>query len=405
METINWKKKMEEQLRRSGFTLEVENMANLGLTEIHASSSPLIFYPLRIRLYERMGWLMCTVDATTVKRDEEHPLFERMIAAVFERIVRHLYHAYGFHLLTYIGNTGNYIVPKESDTGEIVHLIAQIWTDRSFLHLETYEEFPALYVTPPWAHQAYAFESTEDEWVIYAGRSGRPASDYRADGTELRSHHLAEGDLFFPIGRIPKQRGLMALTEWLRLERQEVEDFLIAFMRTMRKFDPSFGFSWGATVTFFHGVPVEPYVQVLRLESGRRRYRVMNNSTKHRIAATVSDNPLNCLKEVEKTLRMVQLPEHRVSSLGQLVMGIWQQFELDEETYIQHVAYKGISPFQIEEKIGHALSNQQRIRWIDKTDPHQSIIEYAHLKITFPKRPPGVVTVEPVETSYERGAL
>jgi len=372
METINWKKKMEEQLRRSGFTLQVENMANLGLTEIHASSSPLISYPLRIRLYVRMGWLMCTVDATSVDRNEDHPLFERMIAAVFERIVRHLYHAYDFHVLTYIGNTGNYIAPKESETGEIVRLLAQLWTDRSYLHLETYEEYPALYVTPPWAHQAYAFESTEDEWIIYAGRSGRPATDYRADGTELKPHRLAEGDLFFPVHRIKKDRGTLALAEWLRLERREVEDFMLAFMKTIQKFDPAFGYSWGGTDTFFHGVPVEPYAQVLRLESGKRRYRVMNNSAK---------------------------------SLGQLVMGIWQQFEPDESTYIQEVAYRGISQFQIEEKIGHALANRQRVRWVEKTDPHQSIIEFAHLRISFPKRPPGIVTVEPVESSYERGAL
>lgn len=403
METINWKKKMEEQLRRSGFTLQVENMANLGLTEIHASSSPLIFYPLRVRLYERMGWLMCTVDATTVDRSEEHPLFERMVAAVFERIVRHLYHAYGFHLLTYIGNTGNYIAPKDSETGEIVRLLAQVWNDRSYLHLETYEEYPALYVTPPWAHQAYAFESTDDEWIVYAGRSGRPATDYRADGTELRPHRLSEGDLFFPVDRISKERGPLALAEWLRLERREVEDFMLAFMRTIRKFDPSFGFAWGGTETFFHGVPVEPYAQVLRLESGKRRYRVMNNSAKRLFA--VADDPNACLNEVEQTLRTVRLPDNRVSALGQLVMGIWQQFESDEATYIQEVAYRGISKFQIEEKIGHALANQKRVRWIEKTDPHQSVIEYAHLRVSFPKRPPGLVTVEPIESPYERGAL
>lgn len=403
MMEINWKKKMEEQLRRSGFTLQVENMVNIGMTEIHATSSPLIFYPLRIRLYERMGWLMCTVDATTVNRSDDHPLFERMVAAVFERIVRHLYHAYGFHLLTYIGNTGNYIAPKESETGEIVRLLAQLWNDRSYLHLETYEEFPALYVTPPWAHQAYALESTDDEWIVYAGRSGRSATDYRADGTVLRPHRLSEGGLFFPVDRIPKEPGALALAEWLRLERREVEDFMLAFMRTIRKFDPSFGFAWGGTETFFHGVPVEPYAQVLRLENGKRRYRVMNNSAKRLFA--VADDPLECLNEVEQTLRTVRLPDDRVSSLGQLVMGIWQQFESDESTYIQEVAYRGISQFQIEEKIGHALSNQQRIRWIEKTDPHQSVIEYAYLRITFPKRPPGLVTVEPIESPYERGAL
>lgn len=129
----------------------------------------------------------------------------------------------------------------------------------------------------------------------------------------------------------------------------------------------------------------------------------MNNSAKRLFA--VADDPLECLNEVEQTLRTVRLPDDRVSSLGQLVMGIWQQFESDESTYIQEVAYRGISQFQIEEKIGHALSNQQRIRWIEKTDPHQSVIEYAYLRITFPKRPPGLVTVEPIESPYERGAL
>ena len=178
---------------------------------------------------------------------------------------------------------------------------------------------------------------------------------------------------------------------------------MLAFMKTIQKFDPAFGFSWGGVDTFFHGVPVEPYAQVLRLESGKRRYRVMNNSAKRLFA--VADDPLECLKEVEQTLRTVRLPEQRVSALGQLVMGIWQQLEADETTYIQKVAYRGISQFQIEEKIGHALANRQRIRWIDKADPRQSVIEFAHLRISFPKRPPGIVTVEPVESSYERGAL
>ena len=403
METINWKKKMEEQLRRSGFTLQVENMSNIRLTEIHASSSPLISYPLRVRLYERMGWLMCTVDSPTLNRNENHPLFERMVTAVFERIVRHLYNGYGFHILTFIGDTGNYIAPKDSETGEVVRLVAHLWNDRSYIHLDTFEEYPALYVTPPWAHQAYAIESTDDEWVIYAGRGGRPSTDYRADGVELKSHRLSDGELFFPVDRISKEKGTLALAEWLRLERREVEDFMMSFMQTIRKFDPSFGFAWGGTQTFFRGVPVEPYVQVLRLESGKRRYRVMNITAKRLFA--VSDDPNECLKEVGRTLGTITLPERRVSALGQLIMGIWQQFETDEETYIQEVAFRDISKFQMEEKIGHALANQQRIRWIDKNHPHQQVIEYAHLRITFPKRPPGLVTVEPAESGQERGAL
>lgn len=403
METINWKKKMEEQLRRSGFTLQVENMSNIQMTEIYADSSPLISYPLRVRLYERMGWLMCTVDSPTIDRSEDHPLYERMVTAVFERIVRHLYNGYGFHLLTFIGDTGNYIAPKDSETGEVVRLLAHLWNDRSYLHLETYEEFPALYITPPWAHQAYAVESTDEEWVIYAGRTGRPSTDYRADGTELRAHRLSEGELFFPIDRISKQKGTLALSEWLRLERREVEDFMMSFMETIRRFDPAFGFAWGGTETFFHGVPVEPYAQVLRVESGKRRYRVMNN-TSNRLFA-VADDPIDCLKEVSKTLSTVSLPDDRVSSLGQLIMGVWQQFESDETTYIQEVAYRDVSMFQIEERIGHALSNQQRIRWLEKNDPHQAVIEYAHFRITFPKRPPGIVTVEPVESFDERGVL
>lgn len=403
METINWKKKMEEQLRRSGFTLQVENMSNIQMTEIYADSSPLISYPLRVRLYERMGWLMCTVDSPAIDRSEDHPLYERMVTAVFERIVRHLYHGYGFHLLTFIGDTGNYIAPKESEAGEVVRLLSHLWNDRSYLHLETFEEFPALYITPPWAHQAYAVESTEEEWVIYAGRSGRPSTDYRADGTVLREHRLSEGELFFPIDRIEKSKGTLAFSEWLRLERREVEDFMMSFMETIRRYDPAFGFAWGGTETFFHGVPVEPYAQVLRLESGKRRYRVMNN-TSNRLFA-VADDPNDCLKEVGKTLSTVSLPDQRVSALGQLVMGIWQQFEFDEDTYIQEVAYRDISMFQIEERIGHALSNQQRIRWVSKNDPHQTVIEYAHLRITFPKRPPGIVTVEPAESVEERGVL
>lgn len=171
---------------------------------------------------------------------------------------------------------------------------------------------------------------------------------------------------------------------------------MMSFMQTIRKFDPSFGFAWGGTKTFFHGVPVEPYAQVLRLESGKRRYRVMNNTAKRLFA--VSDDPNECLKEVSRTLGTITLPERRVSALGQLIMGIWQQFETDEETYIQEVAFRDISKFQMEEKIGHALANQQRIRWIDKNHPHQDVIEYAHLRITFPKRPPGLVTVEPAES-------
>lgn len=403
METINWKKKMEEQLRRNGFTLQVENMSNLQLTEIHAEGSPLLSYPLRIRLYERMGWFMCTVDAPTLNRAEDHPLFERMVTAVFERIVAHLERTEGLHLLTFIGDTGNYIVPKQSETGEIVRLISQLWYDRSFLHLETYEEYPALYATPPWAHQAYAIESAPEEWVIYAGRSGRPPSDYRADGVELKPHRLIESELFFVVDRIPKQRGILAFSEWLRVERMEVEEFMASFMQTIRKYDPSFGFAWGGTKTFFHGIPVEPYAQVLRVEGGTRRYRVMNNTASRLFS--VGQTSQDCLNEVAHTLATIELPPQRVTNLGQLVLGVWQQFETDEDTYVEKVELRQITRFQIEEKVGHALALQQRIKWIDQPDSSRCVIQYAYLRITFPRRPPGIVTVEPISLHEERGAL
>lgn len=388
---VRWEKKVEEELRKSGFILQVEHMANMNVTEILTTPSPLIFYPLRIRLYERLGWKMCYVDAKDVTRTADYPLFERMLVAIFEKITVNLFHSEGFDMLTFIGNTGNYIPPRGSAIHEFLHIIAMVWCDQTFLHVETYEEFPALCIAPNWSHQAYAIGNGETEWVIYAGRTGRTPSDYRIDGTSLHEHHLKDQELFFEIQRIPKEETFDKVKEWLRRERFEVEHFMHEIVQVFRKYDPSFGFTWGETKTFFEGRPVNPTAQALRIEGDGRRFRILNNES-FRILAHGS-TPAECLRLLDEHLLSLDRPPRGVSTFGKFAMSLWKQFEEEESLYLRGVELHDVSEEEAKRRLEEAMSVLKPIRRMEAVDGTLRL-RYAGLKLSLPTRPPGVLSIQ-----------
>ncbi len=86
-----------------------------------------------------------------------------------------------------------------------------------------------------------------------------------------------------------------------------------------------------------------------------------------------------------------------VSPIGQLILGIWQQIESDEATYITNVDCRGISRTQADNRIRHALARQETIEWVHRAPNEDDICRFAGLTLTFPHRPPGVITIERTE--------
>jgi len=387
---VDWKLKLEEKLKRIGFIMQIERLSMQNTLRIEATNPAFLFFPITLKLYERMGWKMVAIESTIEHHDDD--LDEEQVKTMFDYLLGSVDEEMREDLLGYYFNTGCYLTEQDSRSERLIDAIESTWLDGHELHVDTFEEYPVLSVAPPWADQAYAFAREADGWAVLVGRTGRPASDYRADGTEIRSHRLPEGELFTKVEALT-----LPLDEWttvkqiLKRERREIERFRFEALSVARRYDPSFGFAWRETWTYYHGVPVDPYVQRLWLENGKRRFRIMQRADARILA--LGETHEEAIEELDAALAALPKPRNAVSPIGQFVLGIWQQIERDEATYIEGVECVGISIRQANERVQHALSRRDAVSWVERSENGEDICEFAGLEIRFPHRPPGRIHI------------
>ncbi len=174
---------------------------------------------------------------------------------------------------------------------------------------------------------------------MFVGRTGRPASDYRLDGTVLAPHRVPEGELFT---RIPSDRpapSVRGCSDTIAVGAGGSSNVPRASDGDDPGLDPSFGFAWRGTVTFFHGIPVNPFAQRLWLEDGQKRFRIMQQGSRRILA--IGDTAPEAIERLDEAVGAGEPDGTPVSAVGQLLLGIWKQFESDETTYLTDVTCEG----------------------------------------------------------------
>jgi len=392
VEFTHWKRRLQDHFERMGFSLLTERLAMQDMVKLEATHGAFLFFPVTIHLYERSGWKMIAFEAET---EEDSQLVEQQIASLFQLLMVTFQEEEREFLLGFHANTGRYLTDRNAPVGRLVRLIEECWYDGDVLRVETFDPFPGLFVAPPFAHQSYAFMPEERTWRLSVGRTGRPANDYRFDGTILSPHRLPESELFTVTPRSVLLEDENAIRTLLETERQTIANFHERAMATIRAYDPSFGFAWRGTQTFFHGVPVNPFAQRLWLENGVTRYRILQQGSTRLLASGETCDAV--IEMLDDAVSSEEPDGQSVSPIGQLILGIWQQIESDEATYITNVDCRGISRTQADNRIRHALARKETIEWVHRAPNEDDICRFAGLTLTFPHRPPGVVTIERTE--------
>lgn len=396
MEFTHWKRRMQDHFERMGFDLRIERLAMQDMLKLEATHGAFLFFPITITLYERMGWQMVAIESH--HPEEVDDVFaEAQVQSLFQMTMMTFEEEEREFILGFYSNTGRYLTDQVSSTGQLIRVIEEEWNDGEVLRISTFESFPGLFVAPAFAHQTYAFAPDGDDWQVLVGRTGRPASDYRFDGHVLSAHRVPEGELFTPVPiRVPIHQ-FENVRQQLQNEQVEIETFLQQAMETIRQYDPSFGFAWRATVTFFHGIPVNPFAQRLWLEEGQKRFRVMQQGSRRILAIGATSG--ETIQLLDQAVGAGEPDGTPVSAVGQLLLGIWQQFESDEATYLTAVDCQGISRQQVENRIRHSLARREPIEWIDRAQNGNDSCHFGGLTLTFPHRPPGVVQIRRTDES------
>ncbi|MGE6555686.1 hypothetical protein [Exiguobacterium artemiae] len=391
MEFTHWKRRLQDHLERMGFDLRIERLAMQDILKLEATHGAFLFFPITINLYERMGWQMVAIESH--HPDSVDDLFaEAQVQSLFQMTMMTFEEEEREFILGFYSNTGRYLTDTLSLTGQLVRIIEEEWNAGEPLRIATFEPFPGLFVAPSFAHQTYAVAAVEDDWQVFVGRTGRPASDYRLDGTVLAPHRVPEGELFTRIPLTVPLHQFEDVRKQLQSEQQEVQTFLTQAMATIQAYDPSFGFAWRGTVTFFHGIPVNPFAQRLWLDDGQKRFRIMQQGSRRILA--IGDTAPEAIERLDQAVGAGEPDGTPVSAVGQLLLGIWKQFESDETTYLTEVTCEGISRQQVENRIRNALARQEAIEWVVQAQNSNDSCRFAGLTITFPHRPPGVVQIK-----------
>ncbi|VWX37571.1 hypothetical protein [Exiguobacterium oxidotolerans] len=390
MEFTHWKRRLQDHFERMGFNLRIERLAMQDIIKLEATHGAFLFFPVTINLYERMGWKMIAIESHHPDTVED-AFAEAQIESLFQLTMVTFEEEEREFLLGFYSNTGRYLTDRQSPTGQLLAAIEREWYDGETIRIETFEEFPGLFVAPPFAHQAYAFAAAEGKWHMFVGRTGRPANDYRFDGAVLMPHRIADNELFTMTPLAVAIDDTAGLRDQLREERSEIKRFHTQAMETIRDYDPSFGFAWRGTVTFFHGIPVDPFAQRLWLEDGQKRFRIMQKASQRILA--LGDTCTEAIHALDEAVSAGEPDGTPVSAVGQLILGIWQQFESDERTYLTEVVCKGISRTQAENRIRHGLARQEAVNWIERAQNGRDHFQFAGLSITLPHRPPGTIEI------------
>ncbi|OIN66134.1 hypothetical protein BLD48_12370 [Exiguobacterium sp. KRL4] len=394
MEFTHWKRRLQDHFEQMGFDLRIERLAMQDILKLEATHGAFLFFPITVHLYERMGWQMIAVESH--HPPEVDDLFaEAQVQSLFQMTMMTFEEEERELILGFYSNTGRYLTDPASPTGQLVRVIEEEWNEGDALRIKTFEPFPGLFVAPSFAHQTYAFAADGDKWQVLVGRTGRPASDYRFDGTVLTPHRVPEGELFTRIPIVVPLERFEEMRTQLQLEQTEILTFLEQAMKTIREFDPSFGFAWRGTVTFFHGVPVNPFAQRLWLENGQKRFRIMQQGSSRILA--IGATSAEAIHSLDQAVGVGEPEGTPVSSVGQFILGIWKQFESDEATYMTDVDCEGISRQQVENRIRHSLARREPIEWLTQTQNSNDVCQFAGLTFTFPHRPPGIVHIKRAE--------